>query len=259
MENVTVSVLDPCTNLPYNSATITIRDDIPATITATDSTLCAGQSTQLIANGGVTYSWSPATGLSSTTIKNPIATPSVTTTYTCTMTFGSCTKVVSKTIYVSNPSTSVTANPAGTVCNGASVLLTATPAGGQTPYSYLWSTGATTPNITVPTGGTYTVTTTDAFGCTSSANRNVTISNLAISGTSTNVGCMGGNNGAIDITVTGTNAPFTYNWGGGVTSQDRTNLVAGTDSVTASNTVGCTVTATYTITQPASSLFYFCY
>ncbi len=254
MENVTVSVLDPCTNLPYNSATITIRDDIPATITATDSTLCAGQSTQLIANGGVTYSWSPATGLSSTTIKNPIATPTVTTTYTCTMTFGSCTKVVSKTIYVSNPSTSVTANPAGTVCNGASVLLTATPAGGQTPYSYLWSTGATTPNITVPTGGTYTVTTTDAFGCTSSANRSVTISNLAISGTSTNVGCMGGNNGAIDITVTGTNAPFTYNWGGGVTSQDRTNLVAGTYTVTASNTVGCTVTATYTITQPASAL-----
>ncbi len=254
MENVTVAVLDPCSGLPTNSATITIRDDIPATISVTDSTLCLGQSTQLIANGGVTYAWSPATGLSSTSIKNPIATPITTTTYTCTMTFGSCTKVVSQTVYVSNPAAAVTANPAGTVCNGASVSLTATPSSGQTPFSYLWSTGATTPVITVPTGGTYTVTATDAFGCTTTANRSVTISNLSLTGTATNVSCMGGTNGAIDITVTGTNAPFTYNWGGGVTSQDRTNLVAGTYSVTASNTVGCSVTATYTITQPASNL-----
>ncbi|MFN8299670.1 MAG: choice-of-anchor L domain-containing protein [Chitinophagales bacterium] len=254
MENVTIAVLDPCSGLPTNSATISIRDDIPPTITVGDSTLCLGQSTQLTANGGVTYSWTPATGLSSTTVKNPIATPTTTTTYTCTMSFGSCTKTVSQTVYVSNPAAAVTANPAGTVCNGASVALTATPSAGQTPYTYLWSTGATTPAISVPSGGSYTVTATDAFGCTASATRSVTISNLSITGTTTNVSCMGAANGAVDITVTGTNAPFTYNWGGGVTSQDRTNLVAGTYSVTASNTVGCSVTATYTITQPASNL-----
>ncbi len=253
-ETVTLATLDPCTGAVSSSATITIRDDIAASITVTDSTLCAGQSTQLIANGGVTYSWSPTTGLSNPNIKNPIATPSTTTTYTATMVFGACTKTVSQTVYVSNPALSTTASPAATVCNGGTVTISTTPSGGVSPYSYLWSTGVTTPNLTVATGGTYTVTTTDAYGCTANSSKSITISNLTVTGTSSNVSCIGGTNGAIDITVTGANAPFTYNWGGGVVSQDRTNLLAGTYTVTVSNTVGCSVTAAYVITQPASNL-----
>jgi hypothetical protein len=253
-ENVTVAVLDPCTGNVSSSASITIRDDIPPTITVSDSTLCLGQSTQLIANGGVSYSWSPAAGLSSTTAKNPIATPLVTTTYTVSMQWGACVKTASATVYVSNPSMAVNAAPAGVVCNGGNVTLSAAPTSGVTPYSYVWNNASTSSSITVGAGGTYSVTATDSYGCSASASRSVTISNLSISGTSSNVSCVGGNNGAVDITVTGANAPFTYNWGGGVTSQDRTNLAAGTYTVTASNTVGCSVTATYTITQPAANL-----
>ncbi len=253
-ESVTLAVLDPCTGAVSSSATITIRDDLPPTITASDTTLCLGQSTQLVANGGVTYAWSPATGLSNPNIRTPIATPTVTTTYTVTMQFGACTKTVSQTIHVSNPVVATTASPAGTVCNGGTVTVTASGSGGVSPYNYLWSTGATTPSMTVASGGTYNVTSTDSYGCTASATRSVTISNLNISGTTTNVSCMGGTNGSIDVTVTGSNAPFTYNWGGGVTSQDRTNIVAGTYTVTASNTAGCSVTASFTITQPATNL-----
>ncbi|HLP21343.1 MAG TPA: choice-of-anchor L domain-containing protein, partial [Chitinophagales bacterium] len=253
MESVTIATVNPCTGGVSSSATINIRDNTPATISATDTTLCLGQSTQLDANGGITYSWTPTTGLSNPNIKNPVATPSVTTTYTCNMTFGACTKTVSQTIYVGNPTASVTANPAGIICNGGTVQLTATSTG-VSPYSYLWSTGATTPVINVATGGAYNVTATDAYGCSASATRSLTISNLAISGTATNVSCVGGNNGAVDVTVTGANAPFTYDWGGGIVSQDRTNLAAGTYTITASNTSGCSVTATYTITQPAASL-----
>ena len=253
MESVTIATLNPCTGAVSSSATINIRDNTPATITATDTTLCPGQSTQLDANGGITYSWTPTNGLSNPNIKNPVATPSATTTYTCNMTFGACTKTVSQTIYVSTPSASITANPAGTICNGGTVQMTAA-AGGVSPYSYLWSTGATTPLVTVTNGGSYQVTTTDAYGCTATATSSLVISNLTLTGTSSNVSCVGLNNGAIDITATGANAPFTYNWGGGVVSQDRTNLAAGTYTVTVSNTVGCSASATYTITQPASNL-----
>jgi gliding motility-associated-like protein len=253
-ENVTLAVLDPCTGAVSSSASITISDNIPATINVADSTLCLGQSTQLTATGGVTYNWTPTTGLNNPNINNPIATPTTTTTYTANMQFGSCTRTVSKTIYVSNPAAAINANPAGTVCNGGSVVLTANPSAGISPYSYLWSTGAVSPSVTVASGGTYNVTATDSYGCSASATRNVTISNLNISGVATNVSCFGGNNGIVDITVSGSNAPFTYNWGGGIVSQDRTNVTAGTYTVTASNTVGCSVTATYTVTQPTSTL-----
>jgi len=253
-ETVTLAVLDPCTGAVSSSASITISDNIPATITVADSTLCLGQSTQLTATGGVTYSWTPTTGLSNPNVNNPIATPTSTTTYTANMQFGSCTKTVSQTVYVSNPSVAIGANPAGTVCNDGSVVLTANPSAGVSPFSYLWSTGAIAPNVTVASGGTYTVTATDSYGCSASATRNVTISNLAITGVVSNVSCFGGNNGVVDITVTGSNAPFSYNWGGGIVSQDRTNVAAGTYTVTASNTVGCSVTASYTVTQPASNL-----
>ncbi len=253
MESVTIATLNPCTGAVSSSATINIRDNIPATITASDTTLCPGQSAQLDANGGITYSWTPTAGLSNPNIKNPVATPTSTTTYICNMTFGACTKTVSQTIYVSNPSAAITANPAGTICNGGSVQLTAT-AGGVSPYTYLWSTGATSPLITATAGGNYNVTTTDAYGCTATATRALVISNLALTGTLSNVSCVGNSNGAIDITVTGANAPFTYSWNDGAASQDRTNLAAGTYTVTATNTVGCSVSGTYTITQPATNL-----
>ncbi len=254
MESVTIATVNPCTGGVSSSANINIRDDIAPSISVVDSTLCLGQSTQLTANGGITYSWTPVTGLSNPNIKNPVATPTATTTYICNMTFGACIKTVSQTVYVSNPANAITASPSGTICNGGTVQLTSVPSNGVSPYSYLWGNGGTTPNITAVTGGTYNVTATDAYGCSASATTSITISNLTITGTATNVSCIGGTNGAIDITVTGANAPYTYNWAGGIVSQDRNNLLAGTYTVTANNTIGCSVTASFTITQPISNL-----
>ncbi len=48
----------------------------------TDQYICKNNSTQLQAGTALNYSWSPATGLSSTTVANPTANPTVTTTYT---------------------------------------------------------------------------------------------------------------------------------------------------------------------------------
>jgi len=254
-ENVTLAVLDPCNGIVSSSASITISDNIPATITVADSALCLGQSTQLTAAGGVSYNWTPTTGLSNPNVNNPNATPTTTTTYTANMQFGSCTKIVSQTIYVSNPVVTINTNPTtGTICDGESVILTANSSAGAFPYNYLWSTGSVSSSITIATGGSYNVTSIDSYGCSASATRDFMISNLSISGVVTNVSFFGGNNGLVDITVSGSNTPFTYDWGGGIVSQDRINVTAGTYTVTASNTIGCSVTASYNVTQPASNL-----
>ncbi|MBK6996383.1 MAG: SprB repeat-containing protein [Lewinellaceae bacterium] len=50
--------------------------------------------------------------------------------------------------------------------------------------------------------------------------------------------------------MSGGTSPYTYNWGGGVTTQDRTNLAAGTYTVTVTDANSCTATKSVTITEP---------
>lgn len=82
----------------------------------------------------ITYSWSPATALSSTTILNPTASPTTTTTYTLTATQGACSAQDQVTVYV-NPLPTVNAGPDVTLCGGqTSTVLngTASASGGFT-------------------------------------------------------------------------------------------------------------------------------
>lgn len=75
----------------------------PRAYAGEDVSICAGRgdSVQLNASGGVSYSWSPSTGLNSTTIANPVARPTTTTTYTVTVTnLGGCQATDQVTIYV---------------------------------------------------------------------------------------------------------------------------------------------------------------
>jgi hypothetical protein len=58
-------------------------ESVPTAFTGPDTSMFFGNTYQLTAGGGATYSWSPATGLTATDIADPIASPSVTTTYTC--------------------------------------------------------------------------------------------------------------------------------------------------------------------------------
>ncbi|MGQ0829238.1 MAG: RCC1 domain-containing protein [Bacteroidota bacterium] len=131
-----------------------------------DAAICAGSSTQLNATGGGTYSWSPAIGLSSTTIANPLANPTITTTYVVTVTGPSgCTATDAVLVTVNPlPTVTATASPA-TIVLPATSQLTATSSG----VTYSWNTGGSTSVITVsPTvTTTYTVTVTSTTtGCT---------------------------------------------------------------------------------------------
>ncbi|KAF2325804.1 hypothetical protein FND99_20035, partial [Flavobacterium daemonense] len=64
----------------------------------------------------------------------------------------------------------------------------------------------------------------------------------------TNVSCNGGNSGAITLPSL-TNGTYTYNWSDGVTTKDRTGLMAGDYTVTITSPTGCSKTITYTVSQ----------
>ena len=152
-----------------------------------DTTICYGAYIDLFASGsaGSVYSWSPATGLSNPNIQNPVATPSVTTTYTVTTTTtGGCIATAAVTITVTH--TSITMfTPDTTICYGASVNLLI---GGSSSTTYSWSpsTGLNNPNIQDPTA-TPSVTTTyvvnsgaSGGGCIATASVTITVANPAV-------------------------------------------------------------------------------
>lgn len=129
-----------------------------------DVNLCTGDSTVLTASGGTTYSWSPATGLSSTSGSTVTADPIVTTTYTVTVSNATCSATDAVIVSINTiPVASIAGDT--TLCTGSSTLLTAS--GG---LSYVWSTTDTTQTISVnPSSGTTYIVTVSNAGCSSTA------------------------------------------------------------------------------------------
>lgn len=210
----------------------------PASISATpSSTICAGGSVTLTATGGGTYSWSTGAATASISVS-----PAVTTVYNCSVTVSSCDSVVPFTVTVSPaPTASISGNT--NICVGQSTTLTAS--GGGT-YSW-WNNGATSTTITDTPAGTtnYTVTVTNAAGCTSNAVTTVTVNSLptaSISG-STAI-CVG------DMATLTASGGGTYSWwNNGATSAMITDSPTSntTYTVTVSNGA-CTSTTTSLVT-----------
>lgn len=141
--------------------------------------ICQGSSTTLNASGGTTYNWFPSIGLSSTTISNPVATPTQTTTYTVTVSNGNCSSTASVTVTVT-PAPVANAGSNVSICQGASTNLNAT--GGST-YSWSPTTGLNNPFIANPVASpaqttTYTVTVSNG-GCSSIASVTVSVNTVS--------------------------------------------------------------------------------
>ncbi len=186
----TVTLIDVSANGCKDTATENIVvHPLPVISTSGNVTICPYASTQLSASGGVTYLWTPATGLSDSSLANPIATPPPpnTTTYTVHVaTQFLCTGSASLSVSFfpvphasAGLDTSVCLNP---ISFHDSVQLQ--PSGG---VSYQWSpaAGLDNPNIANPLAKpsintTYTVTATDANGCTATDSMTVFVLDPAL-------------------------------------------------------------------------------
>lgn len=129
--------------------------------------------------------------------------------------------------------------------------------GGTPGYSYLWDASAASQTGSTATGliaGTYSVTFTDANGCSSTTTATVTQpSQLVASITaSTNVNCFGGNTGSATVTAGGGTGVYSYLWNDAnlQATPAATGLTAGTYTVGVADANTCTITATVTITEP---------
>jgi len=131
--------------------------------------------------------------------------------------------------------------------------------GGCLPYSYAWSNGAVTEDLSGLTAGTYDVTITDANGDDVTGSITLTEPDLLTnSGVKSlyecgyNISCNGANNGSIDLSVAGGCPPYTYNWVPiGATTQDLSGLSAGVYKVIVTDANGCKTIGTFVLTQPA--------
>jgi hypothetical protein len=141
----------------------------------------------------------------------------------------------------------------GATCGNANGSASVTVSGGIPPYSYQWTNGVKTSSLNNISAGVYTITVTDSNGCTITGTAAVTNTNGATVNYSVkNVTCNGGNNGSIQLAITGGTKPYSVKWSDGDTASLKSNLVAGTYNVTVIDSTGCKTVLGIIVTQPAA-------
>jgi hypothetical protein len=177
---------NPATNTTYNltvtntSSGCTSTDQVLVTVNTTPASANAGPdgSINCLNNGtgygigstpiaGMTYAWTPSTGLSSATVANPMANPTAATVYTLTATNAAsgCTATDQVTVFINTQVPSVDAGLNQIICAGTPVTLTGN---GSTGATFQWDNGVQNGVAFVPTATTtYTLTATAANGCSS--------------------------------------------------------------------------------------------
>jgi len=254
------------------TASITVNPAVTA-VPGAALALCSGTSGQLGAApvAGLTYQWSPATGLSSATVANPTVSltnttgAAITQTYTLitTSTTTACASTATVVVTV-NPAAVAVAGPAQAVCAGQSITLGAAAVAGTT---YQWSpaTGLSSATVANPTftGSnpgttplvlTYTLTATTGAGCVASGTVQITVNPQPAAPVVAGAQSVCPTVTGIAYAVVAPGAGLTYQWtvvGGTVASGQGTAAVTvdwgaagiGSVSTTASNTQGCAASA----------------
>jgi len=124
--------------------------------------------------------------------------------------------------------------------------------GGTAPFTYLWSNNATTNTAVNLLAGTYSVTVTDANGCTTTTSETITTpSQLAAAAVSTPVTCNGSGDGTATVNVNGGTIPYTYNWSVGGATATLTNINGGNLVVSVTDANNCIISASVLVQEPA--------
>ena len=205
-----------------------------------DKSICSGDSVQLAASGGTVYSWTPATGLSNPNIPNPFAKPTSTTTYTVSVSSGSCTPVNDVVTITVNASITAIAGPDTSICTGDSVQLFAS---GGTNYSWTPPTGLSSTNIANPiatpaTSTTYTVSVSSGNCAADTATVSIISDVLFINANSSYTICYGD-----DAFLSVTDIPgATYVWSPGAPLDDPTGTTPTASGLTTTTTFSVTAT-----------------
>ena len=136
-------------------------------------------------------------------------------------------------------SLSFTSTPA--LCTLSTGSMNVTAVGGVTPYTYSWSTGATTSSISSVPSGTYGITVTDNLGCKVTKYPFLSdYSPMSVGLTSTPASCIFTNDGIISATAMGGTAPYSYGWSSGGTTATITGLSYGPYWMNVTDATGCT-------------------
>ena len=262
--NWDVTVTDSNSCVSTQPIIITQPTPLSANISNTTSScdVCNGTATVVPSGGTVsyTYLWAPAPGGGQGTATATGLCSNVL--YTCTITDANgCTATrtvtISQTVIISITTSNVTLSCFGS-CDGAA---TANASGGSGLYDYFWGpgnpTGQGTATITNLCAGTYWVTVTDTSGCFN--NDTIIFSNpplLVASATSINPTCFGLCDGTATGSYVGGTGPVSYLWtdGASQTTPTATALCIGSYTLTVTDSMNCTDTASVNLTQPLAIL-----
>ncbi|MES2284804.1 MAG: PKD domain-containing protein [Bacteroidota bacterium] len=244
--SVTVTNGIGCTST--NPVTIIQPSSIALASSITDVS-CSGGSTGSVSitpsggTGPYTYLWQPGNQTTSS-ISSQLAGS-----YTVTVKDSKACQIAS-TYTITQPSAiAILLTPTPVTCFGGTTgIASSTVSGGTLPYSYNWSSGATSPNASGLQAGTFTLTVTDNKGCLKSNSVSITQPTAIIASTAiTNETCYSMNDGTATVTVSGGNPGYTFLWSNGSTTPQISNLIPQNYSLTVTDLEGCTATAFATI------------
>jgi hypothetical protein len=257
----TVTVKD-ASNCTATTNTVTVTQPTAITASAAAGTInCFGGTTTLTvtASGGTAplqYSLNGGAFQAGNTFTvNAAGSP-----YTVAVKDASNCTATTNTVTVTQPTqltATATSTPVTTI-GGSNGTATAHPTGDTSPYTYSWNSTPVQTTVTASglTAGSYTVTVTDAKGCTTTATTTVGSPACSITASATAgsaITCNGGTT-TLTVTVTGGSAPIQYSLNGGAFQAGNTFTVgAGTYTVSVKDANNCTATTnSVTITQPTA-------
>ena len=262
--DITYTVSAGCNNPVSSLLTLTVSPNVNAGAVSGLSPLCAGITNTYASTGDIGGSWSSsdpsvATVVSGTGAVTAISAGTTNITYTVNGCNGPAVAFQALTVN-STPLLTVTGInlTCFNICNGNAI---ATVAGGNPLYRYTWSSGisdtiaATVDTLKALCIGGYTVTVTDANGCSDTDSITLTQPTQIVPNITTgNISCVGVCDGLSESSPTGGTAPYTFQWNTGSVDTLITNLCPGTYTVIVTDALGCTNSLPDTIVQAATVL-----